>query len=111
MPTIEYEGMTIEVDDEGYLIKSEDWNETVARALAQREGLFTLTEEMVDILLFMREYYKKYDSFPVLSAVCKNVHQPRECVYEQIIDPIKAWRIAGLPKPTTEVFSLLRHEM
>jgi len=64
---------------------------------------------MLDILTFMREYYKKYNSFPVLGAVCKNVHQPGKCVYEQFPDPIKASKIAGLPKPTTEVFSLLRH--
>jgi len=37
MLTIEYEGMTVKLDDEGYLINGEDWNETVAHALAERE--------------------------------------------------------------------------
>ena len=30
MPIIEYEDMTIDVDDEGYLVNFEDWNEKVA---------------------------------------------------------------------------------
>jgi hypothetical protein len=35
--------------------------------------------------------------------VCKNVHQPSNCVAEQFIDPVKAWKIAGLPNPGEEV--------
>ncbi len=34
MPTIEYEKKKISVDDEGYLENFEDWDETVACALA-----------------------------------------------------------------------------
>jgi len=43
--------------------------------------------------------------------VCKNIHQPKECAYEQFPDPIKAWKIAGLPRPTAEVFVLIRHQL
>ena len=114
MPTIECEGMQIEVDDEGYLADFETWNEKIACALADREGVSKecpLTEERMEILNFMREYYKKFDSFPILRAVCKNVHQPKDCTYEQFPDPIKAWKIAGLPKPTTEVFAQIRHQV
>ena len=48
MPTIECEGMQIEVDDEGYLADFEKWNEKIACALADREGVSTeypLTQE------------------------------------------------------------------
>ena len=113
MPTIEFEGITVEVDEEGYLANFEDWNETVACALAEKEGVSAscpLTTEMMDIVRFMRRYYQQYESFPVLRAVCKNVHQPRNCTYEQFPDPIKAWKIAGLPKPTTEVFAQIQHK-
>ncbi len=111
MPTIELSGTRIDIDDDGYLVNFEDWNEKVAHALAEREGLGTLTKDRMDILQFMREYYRKFNSFPILHAVCKNIHQPKECTYEQFPDPIKAWRVAGLPKPTTEVFSLIRHDV
>ena len=34
----------------------------------------------------------------------------KDCTYEQFPDPIVAWKIAGLPKPTTEVFAYIEHE-
>lgn len=109
MPAIEFSGKKITLDEDGYLTRFEDWNEDVARALAEREGVGSLTKDRMNILLFMRDYYKNFNSFPILNAVCKNIHQPNDCTYEQFPDPIIAWKIAGLPKPTTEVFSLIRH--
>lgn len=111
MQTIECAGEQIQLDDEGYLANFETWNEAVAQELAKREGLEKLTKDRMDILLFMRDYYKKFNSFPILNAVCRNVHQEKGCTYEQFPDPIKAWKIAGLPKPTTEVFALIHHEV
>jgi TusE/DsrC/DsvC family sulfur relay protein len=102
MPTIEVEGKKIELDDEGYLINSEDWNEKVACALAEREGVSKtcpITKAKLDIIKFMREYYKKYEAFPIPHGICLNVHQPKECTFEQFPDPETAWKIAGLPKP------------
>jgi len=111
MPTIEYSGKKIALDDEGYLSRYEDWNENAAHALAEREKVGELTSERMDILRFMRDYYKKFNSFPILRAVCRNIHQPDDCTYEQFPDPVKAWKIAGLPKPTTEVLSLIKHQL
>ncbi len=110
MPIIEYSGIKINLDDEGYLVNIDDWSEKVACALAEREGVEELTKERMDIIKFMREYYKKYNFFPILGAVCRNVHQAKECVKEQFIDPIKAWKIAGLPKPLEQVIGYLRGE-
>ena len=112
MPTIEYAGMPIQLDEEGYLKNFEDWNEKVACALAEREGIATpcpLTEERMVILKFMIGYFKKFNFFPMIREICKNVHQSAACTYEQFVGPIQAWEIAGLPKPTTEVFAYLRH--
>ncbi len=95
--------LKITVDDDGFLVDLEDWSETVARVLAEQEGVGELSEDKLDILKFMREYYQKYNFFPIVRFVCKNVHQPRNCVTEQFIDPVKAWKIAGLPNPGEEV--------
>jgi TusE/DsrC/DsvC family sulfur relay protein len=111
MPTIEFSGTTIKVDDEGYLINFDDWDENVACELAKREEVEYLAKDRMDILEFMRGYYKNFNSFPILDAVCKNVHQPKNCTYERFPDPIKAWKIAGLPKPTTEVFAAIKHKI
>ncbi len=100
--------MNIVLDDEGYLEDTESWNDDIARALAENEGIGELTGEMMDVIRFMRSYYRSYNSFPILSSVCKNVHQPKECVNEEFIDPLKAWKIAGLPNPGEEVIAYLQ---
>jgi TusE/DsrC/DsvC family sulfur relay protein len=104
MPTCEYEGLKIEVDEEGYLLNFDDWNEKVACALAEREGVSQecpLKTEQIEILKFIREYYKKYNSVPVVRAVCTNVHQPKSCEYLQFPDPLITCKIAGIPKLET----------
>ncbi len=110
MSVIEVEGKKIEFDDEGYLVKFDDWNEKVACAIADREGVSKtcpLTKEKMEIIKFMREYYKKFNAFPIPIAVCKNVHQPKQCTYEKFPDPIIAWKIAGLPNLEPEVYSYI----
>lgn len=88
----------MEVDEEGYLVNLEDWNESVAQTLAAREDVLVLSEEMLEVVRFLRTYYKKFNAFPILNYVCRNIHQPRECVSEAFMNPEKAWKIAGLPR-------------
>jgi len=111
MPTIEYEGVKFELDDEGYLVNFDEWNEKVACAIADREGVSKtcpITPEKIEILRFMREYYKKFQSFPIPRAVCKNIHQPKDCTYEEFPDPIVTWKIAGLPNLLPEVYAYIK---
>jgi len=96
----------IDMDEEGFLTRPEDWNEDVAKALAKREGIDELDQAKLDIVLFLRAYYQKHSSFPILGYVCKNIHaDSRACVTEEFIDPMKAWKIAGLPKPPQVFFT------
>lgn len=109
MPIIEVEGKKIELDEEDFIMNFEDWNEKVACALADKLGVSKkcpLTPEKMEILKFMREYYKKFNAFPVPRYICLNVHQPRECTYVEFFDPITAYKVAGLPKPVAygEIF-------
>lgn len=97
MATIECDGKRIAVDDKGFLANMEDWSEAVAQCLAKREGVDPLSAEQMAIITFLRDYYKTFASFPILNYVCKNIHQPRECLNEQFVNPEKAWKIAGLP--------------
>ena len=98
MAQLTYPGGSVELDDNGFLINPEEWNEDVARAMAVREGIEELDEEMMEVIRFMRSYYKKFNAFPILNYVCKNLDQPRDCVSDEFINPEKAWKIAGLPK-------------
>ncbi|MGE5173783.1 MAG: TusE/DsrC/DsvC family sulfur relay protein [Betaproteobacteria bacterium] len=97
----------VTIDDEGYLVNMNDWDESVAQALAEREGSGPLTSDKIEILKFIREYYKRYDFFPILRAVCKNVNKPRDCMNEDFPNPLIAWKLAGLPHPEEPVISLL----
>ena len=104
MPTIEYEKKKVEVDEEGYLKNFDDWDESVACALAEKEGVgeeCPLGAPQMEILRFIRDYYKKFASVPVVRAVCTNVHQPRDCEYVQFPNPITAYKIAGIAKLNT----------
>ena len=65
--------------------------------MADYLGVHELTKERMDIIKFMGVITKQFNAFPILRSVCKNLHQPRECVNEEFIDPLKAWKIAGLP--------------
>ncbi len=98
MNEIKCSGKTIQLDDEGFLVNPDDWGVDVAQALAAREEIGTMTDEQMEIVKFMREYYKKFKGFPILNYVCKNIHKPKDCVSEEFINPEKAWKIAGLPK-------------
>jgi TusE/DsrC/DsvC family sulfur relay protein len=98
MLTIECNGRFLERDKEGFLLHEEDWNDEVAEILAAEEGVTDFGEEKKAIVRFMRDYYDNNRMFPILQAVCREVGQNRECVTDEFIDPMKAWKIAGLPK-------------
>jgi tRNA 2-thiouridine synthesizing protein E len=96
----------IEVDDEGFLSNPGQWNEEVATELARREGIDSLSPEKRSILHFLRDYFRKNHSFPILRYVCKKVGAvSANCIPDEFVDPMKAWKIAGLPKPPQVFFT------
>src|SRR5512143_3113525 len=112
MPVLDYidikeEAKKAAIDAEGYLANIDDWDESVARALAERMGFRELTHDKIEILKFIRDYYKKYNFFPILRAVCKAVNKPRDCMIDEFEVPLVAWKLAGLPHPEEPVISLL----
>lgn len=52
----EVEGKSIEADANGYLTNMQDWNEEVAKAIAQAEGV-QLTDKSWDVINFLRDEY------------------------------------------------------
>ena len=98
MEELDYGGKKIKLDDTGFLVNLEDWDEHVAQLLAEREGFGQLDDEQLEIIRFMRSYYDKFNSFPILNYVRKQIDQPKECVSEEFIKPEKAWKIVSLPK-------------
>ncbi|MEE4242917.1 MAG: TusE/DsrC/DsvC family sulfur relay protein [Desulfopila sp.] len=98
MKEIAVSGKTIRLDDAGFLIDQKDWSHEVARQIARREGIDSLDDEQMEIIEFLRNYYHKYKAFPILNYVCKHVEQPRQCLNNEFVNPMNAWKIAGLPQ-------------
>jgi len=108
MPTLKITGGSVELDSNGYLKNIESWSEAVAEAIARNEGVKKFTPDHMDVVKFLREYYIKYNSFPMLNMVCTNLHKPKGCATKPFgMDPLKAWKIAGLPHPSDEALSYL----
>ncbi len=107
MTALENKERQIVVDDEGYLVYFNDWDERVARELAAREGIEELDPESLAMLTFIRDYYKAYSFFPIVNSICRNIHAPKKCVSERFFNPLIAWKLAGLPHPDDVVINLL----
>ena len=68
----EFEGSTLAVDDEGYLVDPAQWDEQVAEALARQEQI-VLSEEHWAVIRFMREYYEQHHIAPDARHVMKHL--------------------------------------
>lgn len=109
MPVLKFEGGSVEIDKNGYLKSINAWNESVAAAIAKKEGIKTLTDEHLEVVKFLRNYYIRFNSFPLLRMVCTNLHKPATCMSKPFkMDPLKAWKIAGLPEPGEEAIVYLQ---
>jgi len=103
---IEVNGKSVETDANGYLTNVEDWNEDVAKAIAEHEGI-SLTDRHWDLLNYLRdEYINNGGNQPNTRNIVKAMSEKwdeklaQKDVYELFPkDPSKqGGRIAGLPE-------------
>lgn len=102
MPFIEDEKRKVEVSEEGFLKKPEDWDRQVATLLARKEeGIEALTEDHWAVINYIRSYYLEKNLAPMVRKVCKHTGFPLRYIYELFPSgPAKgACKVAGLPKP------------
>ncbi|HIQ07248.1 MAG TPA: TusE/DsrC/DsvC family sulfur relay protein [Thiotrichaceae bacterium] len=105
---LELNGISVEVDEEGYLEDLNEWTEEIAIAMAEAEDV-ELTEEHWDIIKFLREYYEEYQIAPAVRVLTKAVGKrlgkdKGNSRYLYSLFPFgpgkQACKYAGLPKPT-----------
>ena len=108
---IEVNGQTIETDEDGFLVNRADWNQDVAAALAQAEGI-EMTDSHWGLIDATREHYRKHmvhltgnDLVHILSKSLKGTphetrHDANQYLYQLFPhSPEKQIsKIAGLPK-------------
>jgi tRNA 2-thiouridine synthesizing protein E len=108
MPSIEFEGKSYEVDEEGYLQDWQIWNEGLAGEMAKQDGL-ELSDAHWEVIRFLRSYFEKYQIAPMIKILTKEIGKVMgadkgntKYLYQLYpAGPAKqACRYAGLPKPT-----------
>jgi tRNA 2-thiouridine synthesizing protein E len=94
-------------DEEGYLVDPADWNDSVAEALARKEGI-ELTEAHWTVLRFMRKYYEEHHIAPDARHVMKHLAEYRGPEHAERNDLFRlfpyayvkqACKIAGMRRP------------
>jgi dissimilatory sulfite reductase related protein len=102
MSIVSSEGKTVEVNEEGFLDRPQEWDRTVAAALAKdQEGLESLSDEHWTVIEFIRSYYLEHGNAPMVRNLCQSTHSTLRRIYELFPSgPAKgACKLAGLPKP------------
>jgi tRNA 2-thiouridine synthesizing protein E len=103
---IDFEGRSIETNDQGYLTNQEDWSEDLARAMATAEDI-ELGERHWDVITYLRsEYFDNRENQPNTRAILKAMSAQwgekikQSDLYDLFpLDPSKqGGRIAGLPE-------------
>lgn len=93
------------IDEEGYLIDPNKWNESVAEEFARQEDI-QLTKDHWDAIYFMRQYYLEHQVAPDVRHVMKHLadhfgHESRNKIFE--LFPYgyvkQACKIAGMKRP------------
>lgn len=106
--SIDVNGQSVEVDEEGYLSDINDWTKEVAEVLAADEDV-ELTDAHWEVIDFLREYYDEYQIAPAVRVLTKALGKKlgkekgnSKYLYELFpFGPAKqACKIGGLPKPT-----------
>jgi tRNA 2-thiouridine synthesizing protein E len=91
----------IEFDKEGFMVEPLLWNDQIAAAIAEDEGIDELTSEHWKIVNFIRDYWERHDLAPPVRLICKESDVSVREIYKLFTSgPARgACRVAGLPKP------------
>ncbi|MDT8901788.1 TusE/DsrC/DsvC family sulfur relay protein [Anaeroselena agilis] len=102
MSNIDVKGQQIEVDEDGFLVDPDVWNQDIVEAFAKLEDVTELTEDHWKVINYLRDYYKQFGIAPMIRKLCKDTGFSLKQIYDMFPSgPAKgACKLAGLPKPT-----------
>lgn len=108
MKSLTVNGAPVAVDKDGFLVDLGDWNEPVAEALANQEGI-TLGADHWEILRLLREFYTEFQLSPATRPLVRYAtlklgpEKGNSAHLNRLFNgtPAKlAAKLAGLPKPS-----------
>ena len=96
-----YAGVTVQVNEEGYMQDASQWTKEVAAEIAKEEGI-ELTDKHYEVLEFLREANAKGETLTI-RRVGKSGITDIKGLYQLFPGgPLKhSSRIAGIPKPAS----------
>ena len=102
MPTLVHNGKSFEVDEDGFLLKGDDFNQDWVDYVKGVEGIAEMTDEHTKVIDALQEYYKKNGIAPMVRILSKTTGFPLKRIYELFPSGTGkgACKMAGLPKPT-----------
>ncbi|OPX29756.1 MAG: sulfur relay protein DsrC [Candidatus Cloacimonas sp. 4484_143] len=101
MATKEIAGNKVNVNEEGYLLEFNQWNEAIAEAIAKEEGIDELTERHWEVIKYLQKYFEENDAMPSIRKMKKSGAVDTKEFYSLFPGgPLKkSSKIAGLKKP------------
>ena len=96
-----FAGISIDVNDEGYMTNSSQWTKDIAREIAKEEGI-DLTDRHYSVIEFLRERQAKGESLTIRSVGTSGFIDIKG--FYQLFPgaPMKkAAKISGIPKPAS----------
>lgn len=89
--TIDVNGKFVELDEDGFLVKLNEWR-----------GYLALAEQHWKSINYLREYFAEYGITPTIRKMTKETDFSLKEIYELFPPNLNkgACKIAGLPKPT-----------
>ncbi len=101
MATMKYAGISVEVDDEGYMTDHSQWSEDIAQAIAAEEGI-KLTDDHWQVINILHDQMNTKEQLPTIRSL-KKLGVETKRLYELFPGgPVKkASRVAGYLKPAS----------
>lgn len=101
MENVEVVGRKLELDADGHLKNTADWDKEVAKEFARLEGIPELTERHWAVIDYMRKEYEANGDAPSIRKLTKESGVNTKELYALFPKgpAKKAAKIAGLPKP------------
>ena len=107
MTTAQQQDRVLALDENGLMLKPEQWDESVAAAIAEQLGIVVLGEGHWKIIHALRAHHKKFGVAPAMFNICRSQGMNPRWVHELFGSCLNAWRVAGLPDPGEEAKSYL----
>ncbi|WP_339063048.1 TusE/DsrC/DsvC family sulfur relay protein [Tepidibacillus marianensis] len=99
----EIAGFQVDVNEEGYLTNSAQWNKEIAAKIASELGIESLTEGHWKVIEFLQNDFKANGKLPTIRRVNKVGGISTKDLYALFPEGplMKAAKVAGLSKPAS----------